>query len=297
MEKDLTDQPSTSALVKAMEDNHCALFSLFARLPGAEVYDGSDVLRIITNEPSAVFNTVHRARFAPAEADAAIEATIAEARSRGVRLLWFVDPSTRPADLADSLQAHGFVHDEDIFAMAMDLSGLPDDRPLPPGVEITEAIDEQDLETWCSTMVAAFALPETVGKAYLRWLLALSPEERSSVHLYLGWLDHVAVATHLLILGGGAAGIHFLGTLPAARGRGVGGALRLNTLREGRAKGYRIGVTEAEPMAVGTCHRLGFKDYHTVSTYIWRGDDVEGTTGRRSRRMTIASALRRVRRR
>lgn len=214
-----------------------------------------------------------------------------------MRLTWFVGPSSRPAGLGDSLRAHGFVHDDDIFGMAMDLSQLPDGVRLPPGVEITEATDEKDLRTWCDTMVAAFGMPAAIAETYLRQLLALSPDERSSVHLYIGWLDHVAVATHLLILGAGAAGIHYLGTLPSARGRGVGGAICLNTLREGRARGYRVGVTEAEPMAVGTCHRLGFKDYYQASMYLWKGERMRQITGRRSWKESIASAVDRTRRR
>ena len=267
--ENILEQASTSAIVRAIEDNRCALWSLFARMPGAEVHDGPDALRVITNERIPDFNTVHRAQFAPAEVDSGIQAAVARASARGVHLMWFVGPSTQPIDLGDSLKAQGFVHHGDVVGMAMDLSQLRVDVPMPPGVEITEVNDEQDLRTWCRTMVPAFGMAESAADTYLRWLLALTPEERSSVHLYLGWLDHVAVATHLLVLGAGVAGIHFLGTLPAARGRGVGGAICLNTLREGRARGYRVGVTEAEPMAVGTCHRLGLKDYYTASTYIW----------------------------
>lgn len=267
--EEILEQPSTSALVRAIEDNRCALWSLFARLPGAEIHEGPDALRVITNERLPEFNTVHRARFAPTEVDAAIEAAMARARARGVHLMWFVGPSTQPADLGDSLKAHGFVHQQDVVGMAMDLLNLPDRMPMPSGVEIREATDEQDLRTWCGTMVAAFGMQDAAAEPYLRWLSVLGPAERSSVHLYLGWLDHVAVATHLLVLGAGAAGVHFLGTLPAARGRGVGGAICLNTFWEGRARGYRVGVTEAEPMAVGTCHRLGLTDYYKASAYIW----------------------------
>ena len=294
MEK-ILEPPSTATLVRAMEDNRCTLCTLFARLPGAELHDAPDVLQVTTNEPFSVFNTVHRAQFAPKDVDTAIEAAKTRARARGVRLMWLVGPSTRPADLGDSLQAHGFVHEEDIFGMATDLSRLPDDRELPAGVEIREATGEQDLRTWSTTMVSAFGMPESVVDTYIQWLLPLTTQEHSPVHLYIGWLDGVAVATQLLVLGAGVAGIHYLGTLPSARGRGVGGAVCLNTLREGRARGYRIGVTEAETMAVGTCRRLGLKEYYTVSVYIWKGDATGGRAGRRSRTKAIASAIRRAR--
>jgi GNAT superfamily N-acetyltransferase len=265
----LLEMPSKPGLVSAAEDNGCALWSLYARMPGAEIHDGPNGLLVITNERIPDMNTIHRARFAPAEVDTAIEAAVARARARGVHLMWYVGPSTRPAGIEATLRAHGFVYHQDLVGMAMDLAQLPDRAPMPPGLEISEVTGEQDLRTWCRTMVLAFSMPESSAGAYVRWLRALRSEDRSAVQLFLGRLDGVAVATHLLILGAGVAGVHFLGTLPAARGKGVGSAICHNTLRAGRDRGYRVGVTEAEPMAVGTCHRQGLQDCYTASTYIW----------------------------
>jgi hypothetical protein len=291
----ILEHTSAEELLTAAEDNRGALWSLFARLPGAELHDGPDGLWVVTDRPFPVFNTLHRCRVATEDVDAAIDAAKARARARGVPLMWFVGPSTRPRDLGTTLQAHGFIHREDWVGMAMDLSQLPDAGPLPPGVEITEAIDEQDLRIWCRTMVGGFRMSEAVIDTYVRWLGALTPEDRSLIHLYIGWLDGVAVASHLLVLAAGVAGIHFLATLPAARGRGGGSAICLNTPLEGRARGYEVGVTEVEPMAIGLCHKLGFSDYYTASTFIWRDEGNGGGRGGRSWTKALSSALRRAR--
>jgi GNAT superfamily N-acetyltransferase len=287
-------EPASAAFLSELEDNRCELWSLFSRLPGAEIHDQPDSLQIVTNEPFGIFNTVHRAQFAAAEADAAVEAAIARARARGVRLMWFVGPTTRPARLATTLRAHGFVHDSDALGMAVDLAQLPEAMPLPPGLEIAEATSEEDVRTWCKTMVAGFGMGGGVADSCLRWLLGLDAADRSSVHLFLGRLDGVPVATHLLVLGSGSAGIHFFSTLPEARGRGVGGAVCLNTLREGRARGYEVGVTEAEGPAVGTCHRMGFRDYYRVSVYMWRDGATSAPRGRIPWKRAIAAAARRL---
>jgi GNAT superfamily N-acetyltransferase len=286
--------PATGTLIRAMEDNRCGLCSLFARLPGAEGHDGPDGLWVMTNDPFAAVNTVHRAQFGPTNVDSAIEAAKARGRARGIHLMWFVGPSTRPSDLATSLEAHGFVHDEDIVGMAMDLSQLPDEVPMPSGFEISEAHDEQELKTWCTTMVAAFQMPKTAVETYFRWVLALSPKERSSVHFFIGRLDGRPVATHLLVLAAGVAGVHFLGTLPAARGRGIGSVMCHNTFLVGRTWGYGVGVTEVEEPALGTCHRLGLTDYYTVSTYIWSGQETSKGESKRSWRNALASTARRA---
>ena len=97
----------------------------------------------------------------------------------------------------------------------------------------------------------------------------ISPAERSSLALYLGWLDGEAVASSLLVPGAGVAGIYCVATLPAARRRGIGSALALRALLEGRARGYRAGVLAAEEAGVGLYRRLGLQEYCKIGCYLW----------------------------
>jgi ribosomal protein S18 acetylase RimI-like enzyme len=58
-------------------------------------------------------------------------------------------------------------------------------------------------------------------------------------------------------------------TLPAARRRGIGSALTLRALLEGRARGYRVGVLAAEEAGVGLYRRLGLQEYCKIGCYLW----------------------------
>jgi len=66
--------------------------------------------------------------------------------------------------------------------------------------------------------------------------------------------------------------VYGVGTLPAARGRGVGGAITLWPLVEARARGYRYAVLFATEMGHPVYRRLGFRDVGSmIGRYLWWG--------------------------
>jgi ribosomal protein S18 acetylase RimI-like enzyme len=93
-----------------------------------------------------------------------------------------------------------------------------------------------------------------------------------SVHYYLGVLDDKPVATSLLYLGGGVAGIYYVATLPEARRRGIGSALTVAPLLQAQARGYRIGTLQSTPVGLNLYRRLGFREYCVFYAYFWGGE-------------------------
>lgn len=91
----------------------------------------------------------------------------------------------------------------------------------------------------------------------------------SDLHYYLGKLDGEPVATSLLFLGGGVAGIYNVATLPEARRQGIGSALTMIPLLEARRQGYRIGILQTTPTGLNLYRRLGFREYCLFSAYFW----------------------------
>jgi ribosomal protein S18 acetylase RimI-like enzyme len=265
----MSAESSTTDLVAVIEANLCAVWSSFACVSGAELHDGPDALWTLTDVPFALLNAVHRARLEPPQVDATIELVIARARTRGVPLVWLTSPATRPADLGGILEAHGFLRGDEMLGMAIDLAQLGAEPAAVPGLVVREVRDEAELQTWCVTATAAFEYPPFVAEFFERWLQSLSPARRASLALYLGWLDGEPVAGSQLIPGAGVAGIYTVGTLAAARGRGIGSALTWRALLEGRARGYQVGVLAAEVPGVGLYRRLGLRECCTIGCYLW----------------------------
>lgn len=76
---------------------------------------------------------------------------------------------------------------------------------------------------------------------------------------YLGYLDGKPVATSCLFLGGGAAGMYSVSTVPEARGKGIGAVMTVHPLLDAREMGYRIGTLQSSDMGFKIYQRLGFQ--------------------------------------
>jgi ribosomal protein S18 acetylase RimI-like enzyme len=260
-----------AAVVRAMEANVHELSALWGHALGAEFHDETDVTWFVSGLAFELCNGVIRAYFASENLERTIDATLTLLMARQVPMAWVVSPSTRPPDLGRRLQAYGWTLDDAAPGMAVDLLTLDEPLSAPSGLAIECVDDEEALKHWMRTVVTGSDLPERV----LTLLLEVSAQHgfprHASVRYYLGWLNGEPVATSLLFLGGGVAGIYNVATFPHARRQGVGTAVTLAALREARAMGYRIGTLQSTPMGLNVYRRLGFQAYGTFSFYFWPG--------------------------
>ena len=260
---------SEPALPVAIEGNFFGVALLWRSWPAAEIHDDPDMLWTITDIPFGMFNTVMRAQLTPESADAAIKATIARCGARNVPMAWFTGPVMRPANLPAYLEAHGFTGG-DGSCMALDLLAMSEDLPAPRGLMIEHVSDGETLKQWCHAMIAGFGIPEFVEGASLDCFTSVGFGGRLPLRLYLGRLKGGPVATSMLLLGAGVAGIYCVATIPEARRQGIGTAMTLAPLREARALGYRVGILDASDMGFGVYHNIGFREVCRRSQYIWR---------------------------
>jgi ribosomal protein S18 acetylase RimI-like enzyme len=259
---------SKSALIEAIEANLFEMWRLAPHLSAAEVHDGTDLLWCLTDIPFPLFNSVLRARLEAEEADRAIEAAVSRCRSRGVPMLWWAGPTTRPTDLGARLVAQGFLQGEDMPGMAADLLTLPD-KPQTPGLAIERARDMEALEHYYRVMARVFEAPDYTRSGFLEFLSLGGFGPQAPFRSYVGWLEGEPVATSTLFLGAGVAGIYNIATLPEDRRRGIGTAITLAPLWEARARGYRVAVLQSSQSGYGLYRRIGFRQVCTVSTYVW----------------------------
>jgi GNAT superfamily N-acetyltransferase len=257
---------STPSLISAIEGNLFELNAAYRKWPRAEVYDEAEILWSLTDIPFPHFNNIMRAKIGPERIEAVIEKILAQAVVRNIPLLWWTGPTTRPADLGRHLERHGFVNEGQVPGMAVDLANLNEDVPMPAGLRLERATDNDTLKLCCQVCTAGFGLPDFVTEAFYEFVGYVDPEMNLA---YLAWLNDEPVATAYLMLAAGVAGIYHVATLPAARRQGIGAVVTLAALREARHRKYKVGILQASQMGLEVYRSLGFQEYCKIGQYIW----------------------------
>ena len=265
-----TGDGTRAARVRAIEENGAEVLLAMGRAAGGEERAEAGLHWVIGGSPLAYHNCVVRADLPAHEADAAITASVACFQAHGVPGSWHVGSLMRPADLGVRLAAHDFADAGDEIGMAVDLAELPEELPAPAALSVERVRDDRDLGAWAAVLARSFGEGELeaawVRDVYRRIGLGDGVPWRH----YLGRLAGEPVATASLFVGGGAAGVYFVATLPSARRRGIGAAVTLAALRAGRALGQRVGVLAASEMGRSVYRRLGFAELCRIGVYEWR---------------------------
>ena len=253
----------------AIEGNGAEFLMEIGRAAGAEVRDDGRVRWAIGNYPIDFFNCVAYADLTGEEADREITAPIERLRAHDVPGSWHVGPSMRPPDLGTRLLAHGFEYGGDDIGMAVDLSTLPEEVPVPVDFVVERVRDEAGLAAWVEALGSGFGEgpveAEWAGEMYRR--LGLGDE--GPWRHYVGLLAGDPVATSTSFFEAGVAGIYFVCTVERTRGQGIGAEITLAALREARDLGYSVGVLGSSEMGYPVYRRLGFEEYCRIGLYEW----------------------------
>ena len=191
-------------------------------------------------------------------------------------MAWHIGPATRPANLGEYLEAQGFTGSaRGGTGMAVDLLALNEGLQAPPGLTVEQVADVETLKQFCHVHNVGFGQPDFVEDAWLGFFGSVGLGAQSPLRYYIGRLKGEPVATSLLFLGAGVAGIYNVATVPEARRQGIGTAITLAPLREARALGYRAGILstgEKGSPAFRVYHRIGFREYCKLGGYDWTGE-------------------------
>jgi len=171
-----------------------------------------------------------------------------------------ITPFSQPAGLDEALAGAGLQRFDPTLVLAAEPPRMALDAALPPGLRL----ERTDAPTYAQVVGELRGSPPAQRQAHAQ-RLALSPVP------YHGWL--LRQGDELLACGQSARQICWVGlydvfTAPAARNRGLAGALCAELLRRAAADGARIAylqVDAANAPALAVYRRLGFQhgyDYH-----------------------------------
>jgi GNAT superfamily N-acetyltransferase len=263
--RDLSDR---QAVIRAVENNPAEYLLLLGNAGGGVEHHDSRLRWTIGGSPVDYHNCVVHTDLPADEADTAIADVVAHLQAARVPGSWHVGPSMRPLDLGERLLRHGYTYGGNEPGMAMDLHALRED--VPSGLRIERVRDDTQLDIWARTLAVDFGQGELEANWVRDVYRIIGLGDDVPLRHYLGWLDDEPVATTTLFLGAGVAGIFFVMTVPQARRRGIGAAITLAALHEGRDLGYRVGVLGASEPGAALYARLGFETYCDIGIYEWR---------------------------
>jgi GNAT superfamily N-acetyltransferase len=254
----LTDL-TPAALTRAIEENLFALFRAIAALPGSELVETEELLLHRTGLSSPMFNGVSRTRGVLLE-------KVTEHFSQP--FFWWTGPQSSPGDLDERLEAAGLLDaGRDSPGMATALADIDEERARPPGVAVDPVQAEAGLQLWGRMFCEAHGAPPAAARAWIDAARRLGFRDLPWDY-WLARIDGDPVGLGLSFLGGGVVGVYGIGTLPAARRRGVGSALTLVPMLKAREEGYVAAILHATPEGELLYPRLGFREFCRISRFL-----------------------------
>jgi hypothetical protein len=133
-----------------------------------------------------------------------------------------------------------------------------DDAVPPPGVTLERVETEAQAGEFSAVMGAAYVslgMPEDVAPAIIRHPVLVAPH---IVSVLARLEDGTPAAGAMCIFTHGVAGVYWVGTTPAARGRGLAELCTRAVGNAGFDMGARIASLQASPMGEPVYRRMGY---------------------------------------
>ena len=156
------------------------------------------------------------------------------------------------------------------FAEAMPLMsvtpGTLSPTRLPPGHTFREVPLDEDA-AWCEAVSTGYGLPLELGSLF--GIRRAHETCEPGVARHFG-VEHEGelVATSLLYLHNGLAGIYGVATKPEHRGKGLAAHLTAEPLRLAWARGYQTGLLQASAMGAPVYTRIGFHTHASMALFV-----------------------------
>ena len=265
-----------SMLIKVSEENFWEFWRLIGNSHTSEVQETPEMLRYMTQVPVAHFNGVLRTRLKPEEIDMKIEEVKAKFKALQKSYIWGVEPSSEPSTIAEVLEKHGFMKMAEFPNMTVDITSLDEKKlKMPKGFTIEYVDNEEKLKKQIQALVKCIENPpqEIIEKFY-ELEESLGYDKYPKYQRFVGLINGEPVATSVLLLAAGVAGIYSVNTAINHRRKGIGAAMTMKPLILARDMGYRIGILQSTPMALSMYQKLGFKENYKLIWYTEQPDEM-----------------------
>jgi hypothetical protein len=238
-----------------------ACLPIFGRLPGAAVIDEGDLRLIASGRGDGALNHIAATRLEPERVAGRVADVRRELQASGsLPATWWITSTTSPADLAIRLEAAGLRPEEPEFGMVYRLAGGVPDVALPDGAALQVLAPSDGLGEWIDVMRAAYGWKNPAKVDAEVELYRVRPGEIPPWTHVLVTLNGRPAASGSLFTFGGHAFVTNIGTIPEARGLGLGSVATAATLSIARRQGFGSASLTASVMGRSMYARLGFRE-------------------------------------
>ena len=171
------------------------------------------------------------------------------------------------ASVARSVVALGYEAHAAMPAMAVDIDRMAA-TSLPAGYDCSRIGAGNEGRAWADALAAGYELPQGLALRFSPELLGadMAPDARTQFFAIRRNGRHVA--TSMLYLADGLAGVYCVATLLEERGKGLGAHVTAEALRAAHRQGYRVGVLQSSPDGHSVYLGLGFEDFGGVPMFV-----------------------------
>lgn len=237
-------------------------FAIRGIMSGQGAVDGGSYLRLITGEQHPFGNM---AVLSDADSQETSDAAVAALLDLKVPTMALYTTGISDA-VARNLLAQGFTQSA-MPAMAVDIEGMRS-TALQSGYEWARIGAGKDASEWSQVLATGYGLPLGLARMFSPEALGADMAPDASTQFFGVRHDGQLVATSMLFLANGLAGIYCVATLPGERGKGLGAHVTAEALRAARRIGYRVGVLQSSDEGHSIYLGLGFADLGWVPMFI-----------------------------
>lgn len=169
--------------------------------------------------------------------------------------------------LSSAVNAAGFVSEGAMPAMAVDIERMPA-TAMPPGYECVRIGAGEDGRAWSGALAVGYGLPPGLARIFSPEALGADMADDAPIQFFAILRDGRTVATSMLYLVDGLAGIYCVATLPEERGKGLGAHATAEPLRIAHRLGYRVGVLQSSTAGHSVYRGLGFADVAALPMFV-----------------------------
>jgi GNAT superfamily N-acetyltransferase len=170
-------------------------------------------------------------------------------------------------EVSAAVKAQGFAIETSMPAMAVDIDRMQP-TALPLGYDWARIGGGTEGREWAKALALGYGLPQALADLFAPEALGADEAEDAQVQFFAVLRGGRQVATSMLYLEDGLAGIYCVSTLPEERQKGLGAHATAEALRAARKLGYRVGILQSSDAGHSVYLGLGFGDFAIIPMLI-----------------------------